>query len=111
METLIDRNGIPYTEEQIENFTEVDQDDFDYNIYPEVILTIRKYPKRYLIAWEVDEAFDLPYDPIDGEDAARCYIPPKVYLWPERYLHPDFEARRKEILATIKTYLQERYVK
>ena len=105
-----DRNNIPYTEERIENFIDADPDEI-YLTQPSVNLTIRKYPKRYLIACEVDEALDLPYDPCDGEEASRCYILPKVYLWPWRYLHDEFELQREQILAEIKSKLQKLYLK
>lgn len=107
---LHDQNQIPYTEEQISNFIEADPDEIEMGNLPDITLSIRKYPKRYLIAWEVDEFLNLPYDPVDGEDASRCYIPPKVYLWTERYLHSCFDAKREQILNEIKSKLQRRYL-
>lgn len=111
MQILHDRNGIPYTEEEIENFLEVDTDDISAGILPEVTLSIRRYPKRYLIAYEVDWYNPLEPSPLDAEDAAFLYTAPKVYLWSERYLHCEFECRRNEILNAIKSALRQRYRK
>lgn len=110
-QTLFDTNQIPYQEERFSNFLEADEDEIDAGNTPDITLSIRKYPKRYFISWEVDECFYLPYDPIDAEDTSRCYIPPKVYLWSERYLHQEFEQRKEQILAEIKSKLQQRYQK
>jgi len=107
---LFDTNQVPYQEEKFSNFLEADEDEIDAGNEPEITLSIRKYPKRYFISWEVDEYLDLPYDPIDAEDAARCYIPPKIYLWTERYLHQEFEQHREQILAEIKLKLQQHYL-
>ncbi len=107
---LYDRNQIPYTEERISNFIEADPDEIEVGNEPDITLSIRKYPKRYFISFEVDEFLSPPYDPIDGEDASRCYIPPKAYLWPERYFHNEFEQRREEILNLIKVKLQQKYL-
>lgn len=97
---LIDNNGIPYTEEEIDRFIEPEsQDDLEVN------LTIRKYPKRYVIAFEI--VINLPYDPIDSEDFERYYMPSKSYLWHTKYLHADFENNRRQILAEIKSSLQK----
>ena len=106
---LFDANQIPYQEEKFSNFIEADEDEIDAGNEPEITLSIRKYPKRYFISWEVDECSLLPYDPIDYEDASRCYIPPRVYLWTEQYLHQEFEQRKEQILALIKSSLQQRY--
>ena len=88
---------------------QADEDEIDAGNTPEIVLLIRKYPKRYFISWEVDECFYLPYDPIDAEDASRCYIRSRVYLWTERYLHQEFEQRKEQILSEIKSSLQQRY--
>ena len=106
---LFDTNQVPYQEEKFLNFLEADEDEIDAGNEPEITLCVRKYPKRYFISWEVDDYADLPYDPIDYEDASRCYIPPRVYLWTERYLHQEFEQRKEQILAEIKSSLQQRY--
>ena len=106
---LFDTNQVPYQEEKFSNFIEADEDEIDAGNEPDIILSIRKYPKRYFISWEVDECFYLPYYFTGAGGATRCYIPPKVYLWTERYLHHDFEQRKEQILALIKSSLQQRY--
>lgn len=110
MEILHDQNGVPYTEEEIENFLEADTDDILTGILPEVTLSIRKYPKRYLIAYDVDWYNPLEPSPFDAEDAAFLYTPPKIYLWSERYLHCYFEEHRAKIFTAIKLELQQRYL-
>lgn len=106
-----DTNQVPYQEEKFSNFIEADEDEIEAGNTPEITLSVRKYPKRYFISWEIDECFYLLCDPIDAEDASRCYIPPKVYLWSERYLHQEFEQHKEQILAEIKSKLQQRYRK
>lgn len=106
-----DINQVPYQEEQISNFIEADEDEIDAGNEPDITLSIRKYPKRYIIAWEVVDSLDIPYDPLDAEDTSRCYIPPKVYVLPQRYLHQEFSQHREQILRSIKSKLQQRYKK
>lgn len=110
-EVLYDTNRVPYTEEQIPNFIDAHPGDLADDNCPEVTLCIRKYPKRYFLSIEVNEFLNLPYDPVDGADANRWYIPPKVYLWPERFEHKTFEQSREKILREIKLRLQQRYLK
>ena len=105
----LDKNGIFYTEEELENFLEADLDDLSSGILPEVTLCIRKYPKRYLISFEIDWDNPLEPAPVDAEDAALLYTPPKAYLWPDRYLHRDFEQNRATVLAKIKTEIQQKF--
>lgn len=109
-EIFHDQNGVPYTEEEIENFLEADTDDISAGILPEVTLSIRKYPKRYLIAYEFHWYNSLEPSPLDALDAAFLYTPPKVYLWSERYLHCYFEEHRTTILTTIKSELQRLFL-
>lgn len=109
MTILYDRNAIPYTEEEIENFLEADTDDLSAGILPEVTLSIRKYPKRYLIAYKIDWYNSLEPSPLDALDAAFLYTPAKAYLWPERYIHCDFEQHRAALLTRIKAEIQQRF--
>lgn len=110
-EVFHDTSRIPYTEERISNFIEAHPGDLADDNCPEVTLCIRKYPKRYFLSVEVNEFLNLLYDPVDGDDANRWYIPPKVYLLPERFEHKTFEQRREKILSEIKLKLQQRYLK
>ena len=105
------RNLVPYTDEEtIYNFIDADEDDINYGTLPDITLSIRKYPKRYIIAFDV--VWDDPSEPYpkDAEEAASTYIDSRFYLWPERYLHSDFDINRERILNSIKSELQKRYI-
>lgn len=105
------RNPVPYTDEEtLYNFIDADEVDLVYGNLPDITLSIRKYPKRYTIAFEVTWNNPLEPWPNDAEEAASTYIDSKLYLWPERYIHSEFEINREQILNSIKLELCKRYI-